>query len=200
MLFDIEVLKDRPDDSTLIANTVKEVLYVNDSTVGLSMNLSLLRPNVVIAFSEEKVFSQDIVSQLNKKQLEYDITLFGLPEWNKFTDLETSNLLNLRLHCFSSAIVNYDNEKTKEWILNYRNKYNAEPTVENYAFDGFDIGWYFLNALYLYGNEFSECIDDFDIQLIQSKYKFEQLNNNGYQNTYWDIGKFVDYKFIKVQE
>lgn len=200
MLFNLESLKDRQDDSTLIPNTVKEILFVNDSTTGLSMNLSRLRPNVVIVFSEEKVFTQEIISQLNKMLSDYDIALFGLPEWNKFTDMETDHLLNLNLHCFSSSIVDYDDEKTREWILKYRDLYNTEPTTENYAFDGFDIGWYFLNALYLYGNNFSECVDNFDIQLIQTKYRFEKLKDNGSQNIYWDIGKYVDYKFIHVQE
>ncbi|MCD4731917.1 MAG: hypothetical protein K8R74_15020 [Bacteroidales bacterium] len=159
-----------------------------------------MRPNVVIVFSEDKVFTQDLISHLNKILSDYEITLFGLPEWNKFNNMETDHLLNLNLHCFSSSIVDYDNKKTRDWILNYRNLYNTEPTSENYAFDGFDIGWYFLNALYLYGNNFSECIDDFDIQLIQTKYRFEQLKDNGTQNIYWDIGKYVDYKFIHVQE
>ncbi len=200
MVFNLESFTGREADSTLIPNTVKEVLYVSDSTTGLSMNLSRLRPNVVIAFSEEKVFSQDLISRLNKMQLEYDITLFGLPEWNKFTDFESGHLLNLKLHCFSTSIIDYDNEKIKEWILKYRELYNTEPTIKNYAFDGFDIGWYFLNALYLFGNDFSSCIENFDIQLIQSNYKFEQLNENGFQNTYWNIGEYMDYKFIKVQD
>jgi len=133
-------------------------------------------------------------------QLKYDITLFGLPAWNTFADFETSHMLNLRLHCFSSSIVDYENQKIKEWILNYRELYLTEPSVENYAFDGFDIGWYFLNALYLFGKNFSACIEDYDIHLIQSKYKFEQLKDNGRQNTYWDIGKYSNYKFIKVQQ
>lgn len=200
MLFDLEQLSERQDDSTLIPNTVKEVLYVNDSTAGLSINLSRIRPNVVIAFSEEKVFTQDLVSQLNKMLSNFDITLFGLPDWNKMGDTETDHLLNLKLHSFSSSIVDYSNEKTREWILNYRNLYNTEPSSENYAFDGFDIGWYFLNALYLYGRNFAECIDDYDIQMIQSKYQFEHLKDNGFQNTYWNVGEYVDYKFIKVEK
>ncbi len=69
--------------------------------------------------------------------------------------METIHLLNLKLHCFSSSIVDYENEKTRDWILKYRDLYNIEPTTENYAFDGFDIGWYFLNALYLYGSDFA---------------------------------------------
>jgi len=200
MLFGLEQLNEREDDSTLIPNTVKEVLYVNDSTAGLSINLSRVRPNVVIAFSEEKVFTQDLVSQLNKMQSDFDITLFGLPDWNKMGDAETDHLLNLKLHSFSSSIVDYENEKTREWILNYRSLYNTEPTIENYAFDGFDIGWYFLNALYLYGSDFARCIDDYDIQLIQSKYQFEQLKNNGFQNIYWNIGKYEEYKFINLEK
>ena len=200
MLFDLESLKERENDSTLVPNTVKEVLYVNDSTAGLKLNMSLVRPNVVIVFSEETVFTQDLISQLNKRDSDYDITLFGIPAWNEFTDLETSHLLNLNLHCFSSSIVDYKNKKSKEWVLKYRDLYHSEPTTKNYAFDGFDIGWYFLNALYLFGKDFSECIENYDIQLIQSRYQFEQLKDNGHQNTHWDIGKYADYQFIKVQE
>lgn len=199
-LFELEPLQKSMDDSTMVPNTVKEILYVNDSTEGLKMNLSLVRPNVVIVFSSETVFTQLVMSQLNKKQLKYDITLFGLPEWNKFTNLETSHMLNLNLHCFTASYVDYDNEIIKEWILKYRELYYDEPTIGNYAFDGFDIGWYFLNALYLFGNEFSACIENFDIELIQSKYKFEQLKDNGFENIYWNIGEYIDYKFIKVQD
>ena len=199
ILFDIKALSENVLDSTFIRNTVKEVIYVNDSTTGMKMNLSLLRKNIVIAFSEDKVFTQEILSQLNKLQLDHDITLIVIPEWNENDDLETKHLLNLQVHCFTSALVDFNNYRTKQWVLNFRNKYKTEPTANKYAFDGFDIGWYFLNALFLYSENFETCIQNYDIDLIQSKFEFEQITGNGYQNTYWNIGKFIDYNFIKVK-
>jgi len=55
-----------------------------------------------------------------------------------------------------------------------------------------------MNALYNYGNKFEDCLNDFDIQLIQTSYDFEKVNQNGFQNTYWNIGTYQDYKFVKV--
>jgi len=199
ILFDIKAISEDILDSTFLRNTVKEVIYVNDSTTGLNLNISLLRKNIVIAFSEERVFTQEILSRLNKLTLDHDITLFMLPEWKDYEDSETEHLLNLDVHCFTSSQVDYTKYSTRQWILDYRKNYNTEPTSDKFAFDGFDIGWYFLNALYLYGGNFEQCIENYDIDLIQSKFEFEQIPGNGFQNTYWNIGKYYDYNFIKVK-
>ncbi len=192
-------LKDNIGDSTYFTNLVKEVIYTNDSTTGLSMNLSEVRHNVVIAFSEDIVFSKELLTQLNKLGQERDITLIGLPDWNEFTGLETSQLLNLDFHCFTSRAVNFNNTRIQSWVLNYRDIYNTEPAVDNYAFDGFDVGWYFLNALYNYGKNFGDCLQYLTVPLIQTKYNFESKPSNGFQNIHWNLGKYADYQFIKLQ-
>ncbi len=198
MLFDTEELSRNPNDSSYLGNTVKEVIYDQDSLLGLKMNLSRLRHNVVIAFSDDNVFSQELLSRLNKLNENYDITLFGLPDWNKFENLETQQMLNLDFHSFSSSIIDYQDERVISWIMRFREKYKTEPTVAKYAYDGFDIGWYFLNALFLHGKDFEQCIHDFHIQLIQTKFDFEQNNDNGFQNSYWNLGEYRDYTLIKV--
>ncbi len=198
-LFDVKALSENILDSTYVRNTIKEVIYVNDSTTGLNLSLSLIRNNIVIAFTEERVFTQEILSKLNKLRLDHDITLFILPKWNEYEDSETEHLLNLDVHSFTSTLVDYNNSFTKNWILAFREKYNTEPTSASYAFDGFDIGWFFLNALYIYGNRFEDCTEDYDIDMIQTKFDFEQTPGNGFENTYWNIGKYYNYKFIKVK-
>ncbi len=198
MLFDTEELVRNPNDSSYLGNTVKEVIYDQDSLLGLKMNLSKLRNNVVIAFSEDNVFSQEILSKLNKLRENYDITLFGLPNWNKFDNLETQQMLNLDFHSLTSSIINFNDKRVINWIEQFREKYKTEPSTAKYAFDGFDIGWYFLNALFLHGKDFQQCISEIEIPLIQTKYKFEEKNDNGFQNTHWDIGEYKDYTFNRV--
>jgi hypothetical protein len=136
------------------------------------------------------------MSRLNKLAENYQITLFGIPEWKKFNDLETQYLLNMNTHFFVQALVNYNDYRIKKWVENFRKAYSTEPSMNLYAFDGFDAGWYFLNALFRYGKDFENCLDEFDIQLIQTKFNFEHLKGNGYQNTYWNIGRHYDYQFI----
>ncbi len=186
-------------DSTWISNLVKEVIYVDDSIQGLENNLSAIRKNVVVALSEDIVFSKELMSQLNKLSLDHDITLFGLPDWNSFHDLETNQLLHLHVHTFTSSLIDYHDPHIKKWIEKYRNTFHTEPTPGNYAFDGFDTGWYFLNALYQYGSEFSNCIKYFSIPLIQTKFRFESNGSNGFRNTFWNMGKYEDYRYQRVR-
>jgi LysM repeat protein len=197
-MIDFEKINRSPKDTTYFSNYIKEAIYVNDSTIGLKMSLSLARHNLVIAFSEDIVFSKQILSQLNKLSQDYDITLFGVPEWHAYADLESSHLLNLSLHSFSGSLVDYKDEHTKKWVEQYRQKFNSDPTVSNYAFDGFDTGWYFMNALNRFGKNFYHCLDDLKIPLIQSRFQFEHTNPNGYRNVYWNLGKFEDHQFKKV--
>ncbi|MCD4664953.1 MAG: LysM peptidoglycan-binding domain-containing protein [Bacteroidales bacterium] len=187
-----------PNDSSYFSNTAKEAIYVNDSINGIKTYLSRNRKNFIITLSEDKVFSQEILSRLNKLSGNFDITLFGLPEWDKYNDLETVQLLNLDFHNFSSSYIDFEDRNVKKWIINFRNRFKTEPAVKKFAYDGFDIGWYFMNALFLYGKKFEDCLNHFDISLIQTTFEFEQVNNNGYQNIYWNVGRYKDYKFLKV--
>ncbi|MEZ5196202.1 MAG: LysM peptidoglycan-binding domain-containing protein [Bacteroidales bacterium] len=196
-LFDAKELARSINENSSLNNMVREVIYVEDSTVGLNMNLSRIRNNFVILLSDETVFSQEVVSKLNKLSDKHPITLFGLPEWYKFDHLETSHMLNLNLHYLTPKYIDFNDIRVKEWIQGFRNKYKTEPGLTKFAFDGFDIGWYFLNALFLHGNSFEDCLDDFDIPLIQTRYNFENSPGNGYQNTNWIIGEYKNFSFIK---
>jgi LysM repeat protein len=197
-VIDYEKINRNLTDTTYFNNYVKEAIYVNDSTLGLKISLSLARHNLVIAFSDDIVFSKEVLSQLNKLSQDYSITLFGIPEWHAYPDLETSHLLNLNLHSFTSSLVNYKDENTKKWVEQFRQKFNSEPTVSNFAFDGFDTGWYFMNALNRFGKHFYHCLDDLKVPLIQSRFKFEHATPNGYRNVYWNLGKFENHQFNKV--
>jgi LysM repeat protein len=184
------------NETTYAANTVKEIIISDDSASNLRSSLSHLRNNFIIIMSDEKVFCQDLMSQLNKMSENYRITLCGLPEWKKFNELETQYLVNMNTHFLVPALVNYNDYQVKKWIENFRKFYATEPAMNLYAFDGFDTGWYFLNALFLYGNDFEKCLDDFEIHLIQTKFNFEHLKGSGYQNTCWNIGRYYNYQFI----
>ncbi len=186
-------------EKTMVSNTVKEVTLSSDSANNIKINLSRIRNNFIIVLTEEKVFSQDLLSRLNKMAESYKITLFGLPEWQKFNEMENQYLVNMNTHFFVPAIINYQDYEIKKWIGNFRKKYSTEPTIDLYAFDGFDAGWYFLNALFRYGNDFENCLVEMKIRLTQTQFTFERLKGNGFQNTHWNIGHNSDYRFIPVK-
>jgi hypothetical protein len=76
-------------------------------------------------------------------------------------------------------------------------RYNAEPGT--YAYEGFDIGWYFLQALMRYGDGMLECLPNFYPQLSQSQFHFERNNEtSGLENTFWNIYRYQNHKLVPL--
>ena len=198
ILLDKAYIKEHLDDSTWFSNIAHEILFSEDSIKGLSRNISRARPNLVIAFSNQRVFQYDLLSQFNKLADDSSITMFGIPKWDDLEDQETEHLINLNFQYFSPSYIDYSNSLNEKWIAKFRETWFTEPTVSKYAFDGFDIGWYFFNALYGYGRDFEKCIPGFHVRLIQSKFNFEQQLPNGFQNTHWNILQYDGFKLIDV--
>ncbi|NOX46870.1 MAG: LysM peptidoglycan-binding domain-containing protein [Chlorobi bacterium] len=196
-LLDKQYIKSHIDDSTWFNNTAKEILYSADSLRGLSRNISRARPNLVIALSNKRVFQYDLLSQFNKLAEDNSISLVGIPKWDELEKQEAEHLINLNFQYFSPSFIDYSDKLNQEWIQKFRDIYHTEPSEEKYAFDGFDIGWYFLNALYRYGRDFENCVPGFDIHLIQTHFDFEQNPPNGFQNTHWNLLRYDGYKVVK---
>ena len=79
--------------------------------------------------------------------------------------------------------------------MRFRNKYAAEP--EEYAFEGYDLGYYFLNALMQYGSDdLIGCLHCYEASLLHTTYRFYYKNylradeNNGKENLYWSMYQY----------
>ena len=184
-------------DTITFNNSITEIIYSRDSIYGIIENASVKRKNIIIIFSDDKSFVTDILSRLNILRDTFDIQLIGLPQWDKIRDLDTEMLVNLDFHTFSSAFIDYNNEGVQRFIDSFRSKYKTEPN--NLAYTGFDIGWYFFNALMKFGKDFEECLPYYHPPLLQTNYYFDkQINMNGFENIYWNIKRYKNYEVHKV--
>jgi len=184
-------------DTISFKNSITEIIYSRDSIYKINKNASVKRKNIIIIFSSDKSFVTDVMSRLNILRDTFDIQLIGLPQWDKLRDLDTEMLMNLDLHTFSSVFVDYENENVNKFIKKFRDKYKTEPN--SFAYNGFDVSWYFLNALMKFGNNFENCLQFFQPQLLQSNYYFDKNNiMNGFENSYWYIKRYRNYKVSKV--
>lgn len=174
---------------------VKEIIYSKVGLSGLEQALSKDKENIIFVFSNAQVFVSNLVTTISPKTDNYKITMFGLPGWRNFTNIETEYLLKLNLHLFSPNFVNYEDDGTIRFIKKFREKYKTEPT--KYAYQGYDLTLYFLKALKDYGNDFQPCLSSLDYKPLQTKYKFISSNGNGYENKYVNIYKYKEYKLIK---
>jgi hypothetical protein len=47
---------------------------------------------------------------------------------------------------------------------------------------GYDVAYFFINALYLYGEQFFDCIPYARADLVQGTYYFKPFNSGGFLN------------------
>lgn len=185
--------------STVFRNSVKEVIFNNDSIEGIVKKSSIVRPNLIFVISENEVFVMDLITRLNALRDSLDIVLFGLPEWENF-EIETEYLLNLNFHLLTGSHINPENRNTRNFIRKFYHKYNTYPEPSRYAYDGFDITFNFIRMMMDYGNDLGQCIEGKQLKGI--KYNFEFYRNtpeDGFENHSLRIIRYVDYKTVEIK-
>ena len=185
------------EDSTLVPNVITTIHYGIDSLKPFEKQASVFRNNVVIVNSEDNVFVLDVLTKLNILCDTFPVTIIGIPNWEIFENMDNEIYKNLNVHYLSSSFVDYKDRNVISFVRRFRDEFLSEP--ENYAFIGFDISWYFLNALMKFGTDFEDCIQYYNPKLIGPAIKFRKNNRtDGYENTDWQIIKFNNYLLQKV--
>ena len=190
-------LANRPFDSIYFDNPVKNFVYSPESVKEFRKTASVVRENVVIVLSDDNVFSTEFINKMNQVADTFSITLVGLPDWEQFDQLFAENLIKMKAIFFSSTMVNYDDYFTQLFIKQYRERYNSEP--DRYAFEGFDMGWYFLQAFLNLGKNPLPCLPSFQLPLLQTQLFFDRTDyKNGLENNYWTIYQFNQFKKVPI--
>ena len=155
------------------------------------------KTNVVVLPSNSQSYVTEFVRGLRSKHEKFKIVLFGLQNWSNFDNLDFEYLNDLSLHIASPNFVDYENAATQNVIKTYRNKYKTEPDM--YAYQGFDISYYFISELLKQGTGFLKTISTDAFKGVETNYKFIQHPaDSGFENNFVHILKYQDYKLVKA--
>ena len=195
MVFNVSMINQNPDDTTKLKNQVVVYNYSIDSLKKVKKVASSIRNNVFVAYGDSKVFANEIINKLNIFSKDYPVSLIALPDWSKFDRLFNENLMKLSTVYFDDDYIVYDSYAVGKFICKFREEYGTEP--KDMAYHGFNIGWYFLNALMNYGDNVVDVIATYRIPLLNTKYYFERKDiNDGYENTFWNIYQYKNYEKV----
>lgn len=163
----------------------KEINFKQSGLGGLDDALSVGLNNIIVITSSNEVFVTDMVNKLYELSKKYNLTLMGMPSWEKFQNLDYNSLLKLKFHYPSSAYADYTKWNVKSFVTKYREYYKTDPTV--FSFQGYDIMNYFLGALREFGPNFQYCIENAERNpdknglLLEFDFK-KGLSSGGYKN------------------
>lgn len=211
LLFNSANSKDKPYLNTFkkIANpmlrklnsdTVREVTFTT-----LKNFISKTKPNLIAITSTNQSFIAEAINKLFllKQESKDSIIVFGLSNFLNIESLDFEYLNDLHLNISSYKFPDYSNPLTKEFIQKYRSQFGTEPT--EYVFLGFDVGYYYLKALQMYGKSMQKKLPDFKHKGIQSEFNFYQseppsvlVPGSGYENKGIGIMKFENYSYVRV--
>ncbi len=172
------------------------VSYDSISVVDEKEIKRLLNPNnqnVVIIVSENKVFLSDIISKLRALN-SFKIAVVGPSSLLQIPTIELSYLNRLNLTITDQNFVDYKNPTTNSFVIHYREKYRNEPS--QWAFQGYDIGVYFMKNLWNYGP--NVMIEAKPEVLLNSGFSLHKIEGGGYQNDYLHLLGVRDFQLIRL--
>jgi len=174
----------------------KEVILKLDHTEDIIQSLSAEKKNLVVIPTADEALASTVVSSLFYNLDNYNIEVLGTPFWSEFSTIDFTYFHKLRLMFYSSFWVDYNDPKIEHFMTGFRNNFYSEPTITskagmNYGIIGYDMTFYFLNALRTYGPRFILELDDYRPRMVQGPYTFERLSRRGgFENTHIDFYRF----------
>lgn len=175
----------RPEEPVVF----KELVLTLGHTDEIVHSLSKDRKNLVIVPSRNEALASRVVNTLYFRLNDYEIEMIGTPQWTEFSSIDSRSYHGLGLMFFSSFWMDYLDPKVDEYLKVYRDHFYAEPGAMtrqgmNYGIEGFDITFYFMNALREFGPRFILSLDEYDPQLVLDQYHFSRISSSGgYENS-----------------
>ena len=187
----------------------KEVVQKLEHTDEIIHSLSKDKKNLVIVPTRNEALASRVVSSLFFQLKDYEIEVIGAPFWTEFSSIDYRYFHELSLIFYSSFWVDYLDPEIDDYMSKYRNHFYNEPESTtrkgiNYGIIGYDMTFYFTNALRLYGSRFILSLEDYQPGLVQDSFRFRRVTNaGGYENshiTFYQFSPDMSIQEIEVPE
>lgn len=149
----------------------------------LESSLKPGKENVIVLSTIDSPKVSSIMSLLHNLLRRYDIRIVG-PE--ALRDIETIDLkyfYDLSLMVPLDSYVDYSSDNVQGFLKNYYNRFRGEPNSENFAWRGFDMAFYFIGGVGMYGNNFLHHHSSYNPGLLSFNLHFRQADpSQGFEN------------------
>lgn len=197
----------KPDDDKFavpIKNYLKNLsgnkflVHERPNSIGIEGYLSPSKINLVIVTSSETNFVLPTINRLyalSKGNIKIEV--FGHPNWVKAKNMDIEKLQWLNTRITSSYFIDYKNAAVKQFITRYRNEYSLEPS--EYAFKGFDTGYYFGKLVALYGADYANHLTSETYEGLHNGFRFKRDAKLGFLNTEVMMLKYQGFELQKIK-
>jgi len=174
----------------------------NNSINMLSHALSEQSENVVIIASEEAPVISEIIGNVLGLSKKFDIKVFGYDDIRDIDNLDPKNLFDLDIMVYSPSWIDYTKKNVIQFNSDFIQKFLTEPLEKSYAWQGYDIAYYFLSGIAMHGKEFVANPEIHNPDLLQNEYDFKRKKaGDGFENQKLFLVRYTkDYEVKLVEE
>ena len=108
------------------------------------------------------------------------IILYSTSKIRTYDQIDVEQLHKLNLHTSVTYFVDYSSKEVRDFLLQYRALYNAEPSRS--AYSGYDLVKYFSTLAAKYGKKWPRALDKVEFTGLQSDFKLERTPGGGFVN------------------
>jgi LysM repeat protein len=150
--------------------------------------------NIYIALSDQEVFLADLVNQLYSAR-DTSIQLIASSKVMKVNALEYKYLNALHFTMPDGNFVDQEAEATKSFNHKFNEEYRIHPS--RFAYQGYDVGMYFLSQLWQYGVYLPQSLGK-PREGVSTGFSFAKEKNGGYENVFMFTTALRDYQLKRV--
>lgn len=188
----LDTIADSPIDS------IQEVYFGKIRAGNMEILMDSTENNIIVIPSNNQSYVSEFLTQLNLTSSKFDVTVYGLDKWKNFENINTEYLHNLNVHITAPSSVDFSEKAEIDYIKSFRSRYHTDPT--KYGFLGFDVFYYYLQALSEYGKNFQTHLPEFKFEGVTTSFDYFQTSiESGFENQSTRILRYEDYKLVEVK-
>ena len=108
------------------------------------------------------------------------VVLYSTSKIRTYDQIDAEQLHKVNLHACVTYFVDYDAKDVKDFLLQYRALYNAEPSRS--AYSGYDLMMYFSTLAHKYGKKWPRALHRIKFQGLQSDFNLVKTSTGSYVN------------------
>lgn len=158
-------------------------VFGNDSINRLAHTLSDRTGNVIIIASEDTPVMSESITDVHALSRKFNLNVFGYPNMRYLDNLDHKICFDLGLMIYSPYWIDYSQKDIIQFNSDFRAIFLTEPSEMSYAWQGYDIVYYFISGLAIHGKEFISHPEIHYPDLLHTEFDFRRrTSNSGFEN------------------
>ena len=157
--------------------------FGTDSVLRLTRLLSDKKDNIIIIASEDAPVIIETIQDVYNASRKFSMKVFGYPEMRLLKNIDPKFYFDLGLMVYSPYWIDYSCQDVKQFCSDFMTKFNTQPPEMSYAWEGYDIAYYFLSGIAMHGEEFIRHPEIHNPDLVYTQFDFRRKSlNDGFEN------------------